>query len=311
MASPQPTPPTPPPSEDLESRVDALLEDVRQAQDAGEKAPTTGEPEGTAPTAGSATTSDDLDNQIADLLQSVNEEPSGPDESAPAVPAPPAAEVAAELPAGPSDEKKDIGALDADLARLTDSLLQTNAPLPEVGPGPAPEPTKKAPAAPATVQPSAGPTPKHQPIKAADPELASHDRTPAIPVGPVAAPLAHRLVGSLGPGVAKLGASVGHLAAPAVLTVLAAASAPLAGRPNVVRDTVGWLAVWTAFISLNLWTYLFFFHKPEVPKADNAPIEFVGEMGKPKPEKALATAPTEERAQAEGGHGEAPAASGH
>jgi hypothetical protein len=81
---------------------------------------------------------------------------------------------------------------------------------------------------------------------------------------------------SAGSGVAKLGGSIGRAAVPAVLSVMAAASAPLAGRPKVVRDTVGWIAIWTAFLSLSLWTYLLFFHRAEVPRSDSAPIEIVG-----------------------------------
>ena len=103
-----------------------------------------------------------------------------------------------------------------------------------------------------------------------------------------------RRAGSLVPAVAKLGGSVGRVAAPAVLTAMAVASAPLSGRPKVVRDTIGWMALWTAFLSVSLWTYLLLFHKPEVPHTDSAPIEIVDSAGATKSAHPVAGAPETE-----------------
>jgi hypothetical protein len=103
--------------------------------------------------------------------------------------------------------------------------------------------------------------------------------------------MTQRLAGS---GVAKLGGSVGRAAGPAVLGAMAVASAPLAGQPKIVRDTVGWIALWTAFLSFSLWTYLLFFHKPDVPHTDSSPIEIVGQGGASVPGRGTTEHPSSE-----------------
>lgn len=65
------------------------------------------------------------------------------------------------------------------------------------------------------------------------------------------------------------GASGKVLAAltPLLAPVVALANKPLANKPASVRDSVGWLALWTLFCSGGVWMYALFIHAPALPEA--------------------------------------------
>lgn len=203
---------------------------------------------------------------------------------------------------------KDIQSLDSDLAALTDNLLSEEvpaadappaAPLVEEAPEPAPEPVAQAPAAaesPAPVE--AKPEPKPEARSEPKPEPRQTTVQPAEPKPVVKpAPKPARTEPARPAAKELIAAAVQKAASPVALQVMAGISAPLAGRSRAVKDTVGWLALWTAFLAVTLWTYILFFHKPQVPPASGTPIGLVDEKGKPK-----AVAHAEGATPAEGEH---------
>lgn len=68
---------------------------------------------------------------------------------------------------------------------------------------------------------------------------------------------------------------------------------PLAGKPRLIRDSVGWLGFNSMFLAGVVWAYHLWFQRPEKPVAQHAPAALVSSDG-----------------HGESGHGEAPAA-GH
>lgn len=120
---------------------------------------------------------------------------------------------------------------------------QTQAdPAPEPAPGPVPEPTPD-PRAPRTG------TPRSRKQKTGD-----LLETIRIRVGPIAR----------AGGAAALG-----LARPIGARVLVLLSKPLEGKPPRVRDSIGWVAIWTLFLAVCVWAYLMIRSpEPAIPDAD-------------------------------------------
>ena len=54
-----------------------------------------------------------------------------------------------------------------------------------------------------------------------------------------------------------------------------ALSRPLAGKPRLVRDTVGWLGVNSVFLAGVVWAYHVWFQRPEAIVADHSPAGLV------------------------------------
>jgi hypothetical protein len=54
---------------------------------------------------------------------------------------------------------------------------------------------------------------------------------------------------------------------------------PLAGKPKIVRDTVGWLGLNTIFLATLVWGYRLMLQKPEQPVATKSPIALIAEGG--------------------------------
>jgi len=57
--------------------------------------------------------------------------------------------------------------------------------------------------------------------------------------------------------------------------VAAALAKPLAGKPKMVRDTVGWLGLNTIFLATLVWGYRLMLQKPEQPVAAKTPIGLI------------------------------------
>lgn len=220
-----------------------------------------------------------------------------------------------------------IGQLDEDLAKLTESLISSETVSP-AGPdarrgvevtGPAPGEPPKQTTPPAPVQASAEPA-KPPTVETAPP--AGVGAVAAAQVGGAPASRIEATSGSLTPApdhrepaaargaVASLG-GVAARAAPIAITGLAAVSKPLEGKPRIVRDTVGWLALWTLFLGGCVWIYILFVHKPapdghgdaiHLVTSDRAPAT-AAEHGAEKPA-------ADSSHEGAGGEGHAPARSG-
>ena len=216
-------------------------------------------------------------------------------------------------------EHTDIGQLDDDLARLTESLISSEAvspggaaPIPTgpvssppvAGPGPGKTVTTPPPAAAAGLtktEPPASATAAHTAatvpmgnvpaggaVASAPVDAAAQRAAPApSTAAPISAPrstsvsprtdwAADAEVPAVTPGLAKSSlAKVAAGTAPIALAGLAAVSKPLLAKPRAVRDTVGWLAIWTFFLASCVWVYLLFVHKPAPPESRTSPIELV------------------------------------
>ncbi|MBM4109407.1 MAG: hypothetical protein FJ255_11475 [Phycisphaerae bacterium] len=155
------------------------------------------------------------------------------------------------------DERADapgesVEAIDSELAALTETLLadpKASAPVPiapvtsGASPQPAPAPAATpVPVAPAPARPAAAPSP----VQAVAPPVPT-------PVAGATAParLTHaggRVVRALAP----LGVVLGR---------------PLASRPKSIRDSAGWLALWTLSCGTFVWVYSLFLHSPQAPEA--------------------------------------------
>lgn len=185
----------------------------------------------------------------------------------------------------------DIDSLDHDLAKLTQELIDTNAPAPEKFSEPQ--------------VPDAAQTSKPEPVKV----TSTKDALPPADAAAVSAAAASIAVpqatsGTFADRVSGVFGSVGRVFAiltrPA-LAVLGLASKPLESKPPVVRQTLGWLAINTAFLGVGLWVYLAAFRglHPTEPKGPGFDIEHA----------ELPAVPTAH--EEHGDAGEAAAAGGH
>lgn len=162
----------------------------------------------------------------------------------------------------------DLSDLDADLASLTDNLAAAAH-------------TASAPP-PQTKQSTSAPTPQlSTPTNAAPSSPAGSSPAPR-PAAPAAAPsVSEPQDGGLPPAREAM-TLVLSAASPVALRAMGVLSRPLMNKPRITRDTVGWLAVWTLFLSGALWVYVLFFHEPAGPVATAPAMEFVGPEGKHK-----------------------------
>jgi len=48
-------------------------------------------------------------------------------------------------------------------------------------------------------------------------------------------------------------------------------SSPLAKRPKIIRDTVGWIGLWTLFLAICVWFTLAFLRSSASPEIDAEP----------------------------------------
>jgi hypothetical protein len=181
----------------------------------------------------------------------------------------------------------DIAALDDQLARLTDELLAGDADAgsdspapseavpapssaaaspstPEAAPAPAAETSAPAVVAARSAVPASAPAPVSAPTSA--PAAA-----PAVPA-PVAAPSPVAPAKPKGPSVfTRAREAMGKRSA----GVAAALAKPLAGKPKMVRDTVGWIGLNTIFLATLVWGYRLMLQKPEQPVAAKTPIGLI------------------------------------
>ncbi len=194
----------------------------------------------------------------------------------------------------------DVGQLDDDLARLTESLIASEA----IDPGGSaarsavPEPSDLRPGATVSPPPPPAPPVRPEPSSTAAPPPA---RTEPMQSGPATSPAPSPPPAAIAPPVTPVAtvapeptkpdaarplAKVIAGAAPVALSGLATVSAPLLKQPRIVRDTLGWIALWTIFLAACVWVYALFVHKPAPPESAREAIELVTEERPPAPPKA-------------------------
>lgn len=159
-------------------------------------------------------------------------------------------QVASLLDAG-EHPPESLEAIDHDLAQLTETLLTDPTaanPAPDVPPVPhaAPVPTAVAPSAPSSAHADTPRSSPPIPVPAAPASTPTPDTaSPAPPA--VGTTLVPRLTRLLTP----MGAFLGR---------------PLASQPRGVRDSIGWLALWTLSCGVFVWVYTLFLHSPRLPQ---------------------------------------------
>lgn len=95
-----------------------------------------------------------------------------------------------------------------------------------------------------------------------------------------------------------------------VVAVCAMISKPLAGRPGVVRDSIGWLSVSTLFCGVSLWGYALVFRKPPEPPKPHEPVVLMEATHGPETTYAKRSVPGAAGGH-DGGHGAAKKDDGH
>lgn len=151
---------------------------------------------------------------------------------------------------------------------------RATSPAPEVSAGPtsmsaAPTaaPVNAAPPAPAPVGGTTGPG-------TSAPEATSTSPPPSARAAEPAAPQAPKPAGPpLHVRVRRTVARALRIAEPAARQAAALASKPLEGRPPVIRQSIGWLAIWTGFLALCAIMASLMSHPPKPPESDAAPAE--------------------------------------
>lgn len=66
-------------------------------------------------------------------------------------------------------------------------------------------------------------------------------------------------------------------ARPALASAVIAMSKPAEKLSASKRDTIGWFAVYTAFLAVCVWGFLLLFRKPAVPPPTSDPVGILGE----------------------------------
>lgn len=162
-------------------------------------------------------------------------------------------------------EPLDIDSLDHDLAKLTQELIDTSAPAPEKFSEPA-----EVHAVVQTTKPEPAKTTPADAVPAASATTAVSAAVAALMVPSPSVTFGDRVRGFVG----SIGRVFAILTRPA-LVVLGLASKPLESKPPVVRQTLGWLAINTAFLGIGLWVYLVAFRglHPTEPKGPGFDIE--------------------------------------
>lgn len=233
---------------DLTQQVDALIAES-QARPTGEPAPE----EPGAPVATEEPPAAPVESPAAKSPESLSGSP------------PPA-------PAEAKPEAQTIDALDAELASLAAGLM--NEPTAEVAPpepSAAPTETTEAPL-PGTPAPPAASAPAGAEARVEEPK--SPAQPAATSAAPEPAPTLSHATAPVEPEPAKAraaAAAVAHLAGRVITPVSGRAAAilsrPLRNKPKIVRDSIGWLAIFTLFNATGLWGYILLIRKPAIAEA--------------------------------------------
>lgn len=200
---------------------------------------------------------DEMSAAAAQLAQELDTPAASPTPQLPATSTLPANTPTAGTPRAPSKadatDPAEVGEIDAQLARLTESMLEESA---AAAPAPGAPVPGVAPATEAAAQIAEPPAP-----------AAPAPAAPAAPVSPAAPAL-----------VAAPQSADEPAGSPLLQAVLGALARPMRGRSKSLRDTVGWAAIVTLFWAAGLWGYITFLHVPPAPQPPpNAPAILTGE----------------------------------
>ncbi|MCL4221270.1 MAG: hypothetical protein KJZ65_07860 [Phycisphaerales bacterium] len=210
---------------------------------------------------------DELDSELASLaeaaLQGTFEDPGGLATESAALPpqAVPAAVNVPPEPPSPAVEPSSIGVPEASVPApqpewSAQPMRPSVAAPPPPGAPPAPEPTEQV----------AQPEPESNPIA----PRTSAQTTTAAPGRLAALSSMARVVE---PGARKIWLA----ARPALASAVIAMSKPAEKLSASKRDTIGWFAVYTAFLAVCVWGFLLLFRKPAVPPPTSDPVGILGE----------------------------------
>lgn len=157
---------------------------------------------------------------------------------------------------------------DAAEPQSPEAAVPEATPAPEPAPAPEPTPSPVAVAPPAAIHaPVAPPQSSHAASTnlTPPPVATSSTAAPTSPSPAVALPTMEIGV----PAKRRVGvADLAH-------RIAALISAPLHGRPRIIRDTIGWLALWTLFLAACVLMAVVFFRKPQTPDIEANPAGVV------------------------------------
>lgn len=184
--------------------------------------------------------------------------------SAPAEAEPGQSDPTATEPAG-ARVVTDIDALDEQLAEATGELIASDEAAPRVDPQPTASGRADAQAA------AAEPTVPAEGQAESAGEAAAGVAQPEPAGQPGATPASCQSDRSRVVRVVEVSKLVFARAEPAALRGAALVSRPLASRPRIVRDTVGWIGLWTLFLAVCVWFTLVFLRTSETPASEAEP----------------------------------------
>ncbi|MFT5422960.1 MAG: hypothetical protein ACI89L_000729 [Phycisphaerales bacterium] len=233
-----------------------------------EPEPVAGEPEPTTPSELDA----DLDAKVGEMIAEAERAETGQD-----APAPPPSAAPPPLDSGENDADDgtvaaaepaaDTDVAEACLADLTSQLLEGDLDsADDAVPGSAVSPEAAAASESSPADPSA--TAPSESATATTPAVEPDVKPAAKAPGPVKV--------LAGKARQASGVAVG-LALPVGAKGVMMIDAPLESRDPTVRQTVGWMAIYTGFLALCVWGYLLLVRSPPTPPAAAVPAAMVGE----------------------------------
>lgn len=229
-----------------EPEPDVVVDEVPEAV----AAPSIPEPEPEpAPTVDLEAAADLLEQAVSNLL----DEPAAETEP----PAPSMDDLLDGSFESPDGELVDTAAVDTrpDPALLLDQTAPAAQPVP-------------APPAPAAVTPAAVTVPAPAPVvESITPDPVAADRVapepapapatqPAPAAKPAGPPLFRRLITRIAPRIRPAAMAIAKPFAPIAAKAVMLISKPLEGKPPKVRDSIGWVAIWTMFLAVCVWAYV-------------------------------------------------------
>ncbi len=231
----------------LEDAVDRMLEDAE---------PDASEPDDADAAARNAAAMADLDEALDALLDGTFESAAGEAVDTAGVDTAPDPALMLDTP-GETDAQ-------AEAETEPEPDAEPDEPTPEAVPDPSPAPEARTPSdVPADRPPKASLTPA---APAAPPT-----RTPSPAT---AGPLARLRVWVL-PRVRGIGRGAAGAVGPLAARALVLLSKPLEGKPPRVRDSIGWVAIWTLFLAVCVWLTVLV-RSPEAPARDPDAAAVVG-----------------------------------
>ncbi|MBX3321523.1 MAG: hypothetical protein KF757_00895 [Phycisphaeraceae bacterium] len=254
-------------AQELESALGAIAADFAQGEEVTPGAAPTKGPEGSAARAAMADDLDALDAELATLAESMLESLEEEDE---------AGGVATDEESS-SWEKELVATIDEAVAEAAaDELSEPEPALPvaEVSVSEAPTVEGEGPASTAP-----NPVAAHATIERDQPEAILSQAKSDMPT--LVRDSEAKAAKSRGRAVAAMGGmamrAAGRAAVPLMAQALLLSAKPAEKLPDTLRQTAGWLAVYTAFLGVCVWAFVLVFREPNIPVATEEPIGLYNE----------------------------------